>query len=256
MLRAVGQLVTHRRVVSGASTLTMQTVRLLERRPRTLAAKLVEIAEALGLERRLRQGRHPGDLYDAGAVRRQSRGSASGKPGLFRQGTDPALAGRGGASGRHSALAGAAASRSPSRRRARGSRPGPGPNGRQGHHLRADAGRGARRADPDAPAGSAVSRAASGADIARRRTGCCAAAHDDRSAAAAPARSPVAPRSGLARRKRDPRRDGDREPRSPRPRSRRQCRVRRGGAARYAGHDTGGALARLDAEAVHLRHGI
>ena len=31
----------------------MQTVRLLERRPRTLAAKLVEMAEALGLERRL-----------------------------------------------------------------------------------------------------------------------------------------------------------------------------------------------------------
>jgi penicillin-binding protein 1C len=34
----------------------MQTVRLLERRPRTLMAKLVEIAEALGLERRLGKG--------------------------------------------------------------------------------------------------------------------------------------------------------------------------------------------------------
>jgi penicillin-binding protein 1C len=52
-LRALGQLATHGRVVSGASTLTMQAVRLLERRPRTLSAKFVEMAEALGLERRL-----------------------------------------------------------------------------------------------------------------------------------------------------------------------------------------------------------
>src|SRR5262249_10241709 len=51
--RAVGQLVSERRVVSGASTLTMQTVRLLEKRPRTFAAKLIEMAEAVNLERRL-----------------------------------------------------------------------------------------------------------------------------------------------------------------------------------------------------------
>ena len=204
MLRAVGQLVTHLRVVSGASTLTMQTVRLLERRPRTLAAKLVEIAEALGLERRLAKDDILAIYMTLAPFGGNLEGIASGKPGLFRQGTDPALGGRGGASGRHSALAGAAASRPPSRRRARGSRPGAGPNGRQGHHLSADADRGARRADPDAPAGSAVSRAASGADIARRRTGCCAAAHDDRSAAAAPARSPAAPRGGRARREARP----------------------------------------------------
>ena len=49
-LRAVGQAVVAGRVVSGASTLTMQTVRLLEPRPRTLAAKLVEMARALQLE--------------------------------------------------------------------------------------------------------------------------------------------------------------------------------------------------------------
>jgi penicillin-binding protein 1C len=51
-VRALGQLAWHGHVVSGASTLTMQAVRLLERRPRTLAAKLAEIAEAIGLERR------------------------------------------------------------------------------------------------------------------------------------------------------------------------------------------------------------
>ncbi len=53
VLRAAGQWLMHGHVVSGASTLTMQAVRLLERRPRTLAAKVVESGEALALERRL-----------------------------------------------------------------------------------------------------------------------------------------------------------------------------------------------------------
>jgi penicillin-binding protein 1C len=52
-LRAAGQFAAHFHAVSGASTLTMQAVRLLARRPRTLSAKLVEMAEALGLERQL-----------------------------------------------------------------------------------------------------------------------------------------------------------------------------------------------------------
>jgi penicillin-binding protein 1C len=51
--RALVQLLRHGRVVSGASTLTMQAVRLLERRPRALWAKLAESGEALALERRL-----------------------------------------------------------------------------------------------------------------------------------------------------------------------------------------------------------
>jgi penicillin-binding protein 1C len=53
VFRAAGQWAAHGHVVSGASTLTMQAVRLLERRPRTLGAKIVESAEALELERRL-----------------------------------------------------------------------------------------------------------------------------------------------------------------------------------------------------------
>ncbi|HVH79930.1 MAG TPA: penicillin-binding protein 1C, partial [Stellaceae bacterium] len=56
VLRAAGQWVTHGHVVSGASTLTMQAVRLLERRPRTVIAKIVESGEALVLERRLGKG--------------------------------------------------------------------------------------------------------------------------------------------------------------------------------------------------------
>jgi penicillin-binding protein 1C len=52
-LRAFGQLVWHRHIVSGASTLTMQVVRLLQRHPRSLAAKLADMGKALALERRL-----------------------------------------------------------------------------------------------------------------------------------------------------------------------------------------------------------
>lgn len=48
--RAVWQLLANMRVVSGASTLTMQVARLLEPRPRTLPSKLIEIARALQLE--------------------------------------------------------------------------------------------------------------------------------------------------------------------------------------------------------------
>ena len=51
--RAVVQFAEHGHAVSGASTLTMQAVRLLERRKRTLAAKIAESGEALALERRL-----------------------------------------------------------------------------------------------------------------------------------------------------------------------------------------------------------
>lgn len=50
LARALGQWARAGRVVSGASTLTMQTVRLLEPRPRTIGAKLIEMARALQLE--------------------------------------------------------------------------------------------------------------------------------------------------------------------------------------------------------------
>lgn len=52
VLRAAGQNLTAGRVVSGASTLTMQVARLLEPKPRTLWAKLREARLALALERR------------------------------------------------------------------------------------------------------------------------------------------------------------------------------------------------------------
>jgi penicillin-binding protein 1C len=55
LLRAVGQFLGHGHIVSGASTLTMQTARLLEPRPRTLIAKLIEMGRALQLEERFRK---------------------------------------------------------------------------------------------------------------------------------------------------------------------------------------------------------
>ncbi|HJM42221.1 MAG TPA: transglycosylase domain-containing protein, partial [Nitrospinota bacterium] len=51
--RAVGQWIRNRRVVSGASTLSMQIARLLEPRPRTFRAKGAEVLRAFQLERRL-----------------------------------------------------------------------------------------------------------------------------------------------------------------------------------------------------------
>lgn len=50
--RAAWQNLRHGRTVSGASTLTMQTARLLEPRPRTLKNKLIEAFRAWQLERR------------------------------------------------------------------------------------------------------------------------------------------------------------------------------------------------------------
>jgi penicillin-binding protein 1C len=50
VVRAAGSAVVHRRVVSGASTITMQLARLVRPHPRTLAGKLGEMALALRIE--------------------------------------------------------------------------------------------------------------------------------------------------------------------------------------------------------------
>ncbi|MEW5838834.1 MAG: penicillin-binding protein 1C [Pseudomonadota bacterium] len=49
VLRAIGQAARHGQIISGASTLNMQTARLLQPKPRTLGAKLDEAARALQL---------------------------------------------------------------------------------------------------------------------------------------------------------------------------------------------------------------
>ncbi len=54
MTRAVYQLVAHREIISGGSTLSMQVARLLEpRKQRTVSAKFSEIIRAIQLEARL-----------------------------------------------------------------------------------------------------------------------------------------------------------------------------------------------------------
>lgn len=54
LLRAAGQFITHGRIVSGGSTLSMQVARLIEpRNERSILAKLRQIARAIQLERRL-----------------------------------------------------------------------------------------------------------------------------------------------------------------------------------------------------------
>ena len=53
VLRAGASSAQAGRIVSGASTITMQTARLLEPRPRTFASKAVEMLRALQIERRL-----------------------------------------------------------------------------------------------------------------------------------------------------------------------------------------------------------
>jgi len=53
VFRAAGSALIRGRISSGASTLTMQTARLLEPRPRTLPSKLIEMVRAMQLEARL-----------------------------------------------------------------------------------------------------------------------------------------------------------------------------------------------------------
>ena len=102
----------------------MQVARLLEPpRPRGIATKLVNRSRARrSSERRYSQVRHPGDVSDAGAVRRQSRGRAGRFARLFRQGAGATDARRSGVAGGAAAIARAAAARSSpanARRRAR-----------------------------------------------------------------------------------------------------------------------------------------
>ena len=55
VVRALGQWCSQGRIVSGASTLTMQAARLLEPHPRTMSGKFGEMLRALQLEQRYRK---------------------------------------------------------------------------------------------------------------------------------------------------------------------------------------------------------
>ena len=190
----------------------MQTVRLLERRPRTLAAKLVEMAEALGLERRLGKDDILGVYLTLAPFGGNLEGVRAASLAYF--GKEP----------RHLSAAEAALlvalPRSPERLRpdrhpgggAGGPRRGAGPRACPRRHLGPRTRRGASRAGPAPAARPAVPCAASGAAAARRRAVRAGAAHHDRPAPAAPGRSVAAPRGRRARRARHAGGAGRRQP--------------------------------------------
>ena len=73
VMRALAQWATSGRVVSGASTLTMQVARLLEPRPRTVWSKGLEMLRALQLEAHLSKNEILELYLTAGALRGEPR---------------------------------------------------------------------------------------------------------------------------------------------------------------------------------------
>ena len=71
MLRAAAQNLRAGKVVSGGSTITMQVVRLLEPRRRTLRAKLVEVWRAVQLEWQRSKAEILTVVFDLRALRQQ-----------------------------------------------------------------------------------------------------------------------------------------------------------------------------------------
>ena len=85
--RAAVQLVEHRRIVSGGSTLTMQVARLIEgQHERTGSGKLRQIVARAAARAPPRQAANPVAVPAPRAVRRQHRGRARGLARLLRQG--------------------------------------------------------------------------------------------------------------------------------------------------------------------------
>ena len=82
--RALWLNITRGRRVSGASTLTMQLVRVLEPRPRTLRSKALESLRAAQLELRLSQARDPRGLPPVRPLRPQRGGRGGGGAGVLR----------------------------------------------------------------------------------------------------------------------------------------------------------------------------
>ena len=112
VFRAAVQTVTHGRIVSGGSTLTMQVARLLEpRRARALGPKVRQMVRATALDRELGKAGVLSLYLRACALRRQPAGRPCREPGLFRARTGAPDPGRGGAAGRAAAKPRAATAR-------------------------------------------------------------------------------------------------------------------------------------------------
>ena len=110
--RAASQLLTNGRIVSGASTLTMQVARLLEpRAERSFTAKFRQMVRAHRDRAETLQGRDPRALSQPRALWRQSRRRPRRFARLFRQGAAPPDLGRSSPAGRAAAIARAAPAR-------------------------------------------------------------------------------------------------------------------------------------------------
>ena len=92
LARATGSLVTSGRIVSGGSTLTMQTARLLEPRPRNIGLENHRVDPCLAARAPIHQGRDPRTLSHTRALWRQPRRRAGGVMGVFRAGAGQSLA--------------------------------------------------------------------------------------------------------------------------------------------------------------------
>ena len=258
LLRAAYLFVTNGRIVSGGSTLTMQVARLLEpRASATFTGKLREMVRALQLERALEQGRDPRALSQPRALRRQPRGRARRLARLFRQGAAAALARRGRAARGAAAIAGGAASGSRRSKRARKAR-----------DRVLD--RAARPAGVVMPVRHEIAWAKAEPVPAGRRPMPMLAPHAaDAALATAPARklciASPSMRAGSAASRSSRASARGRSGRTCRSPSSRSITHRRSARARGVGrlfrrtprrpgrHDAGAALARLGAQALHLR---
>ena len=142
LARATGQALWNGRIVSGASTLTMQTARLLEDGPTgTLAGKLRQMRLALALERRLTKPEILALYLDRAPYGGNTEGIRAAARAWFGKEPRAAHPGRGGAAGGAAAIARDPPPRPPRPGRRRGPRPGARP--RRGR--RADLARHRRR---------------------------------------------------------------------------------------------------------------
>ena len=104
--RAAAASLWQRRVVSGASTLTMQLARLVHPSPRSAAGKLTQLRVALRIEASLSKGQILEEYLNRAPFGPAVRGIDAGEPPLLRQAMLGAVGRRGRGAGRHPARAG------------------------------------------------------------------------------------------------------------------------------------------------------
>ena len=252
-VRAAGQWIARGRIVSGASTISMQAARLLEPRPRGLLTKAIQSARALQLEWRYSKREVLAIYLTLAPMGGNLEGVRAASFAYFGKEPRQLSRRRGGSAGRHPAIARAAPART--RRQSGAGRPRSRAGARAGarHHRPGHVRQGGQPARARSKARHAHAGAAPGG-VARRPVARCDRSHDGA--------------LRIARRARPARGRGARPVRRPgtdRPGRDRQSHGRRRGLAGRLGllrprrPGRSGALAslaRLGAEASDLCHGL